>query len=360
MSSAPNIPIRNIYYMLAYAFKTLRHSEYATCATEDFDNIHTLFAAILSMGVSRQLKHGLYREYVGKVEDLNVLRGKINMPGTISHRMSRTPRITCEYDELSANNLLNQILKTAALLLIRSPRVAAHYRSALKRQMLFFSEVDTCQPQTIRWSDIRLSRSNQSYRMMLGVCQLLMTGMLLTTEDGQHCVAHMLTDEQMHNLYERFVLSYYQQEFPMLRARSQRIDWAIDEGERAFLPGMYSDISLANGNTELIIDTKYYGRTLQSFQGRASIHSGNLYQIFAYVKNRHATCPVGTQVSGMLLYARTAEELQPDCTFQMSGNTINVQTLDLNQEFSAIADALDAIAWQHFQQVRAGAARAGA
>lgn len=51
---------------------------------------------------------------------------------------------------------------------------------------------------------------------------------------------------------------------------------------------------------------------------------------------------------------RTVEDLQPDCTFQMSGNTISVQTLKLNQEFSAIADVLDLIAWKHFQQIRAG------
>lgn len=354
MNSTANIPVRNIYYMLAYAFKTLRHSEYARCATEEFDNIHTLFAAILSMGLSRQLKHGLYREYVAKAEDLSVLRGKIAMPGTIRHRMQHAPRIACEYDELSENNLLNQILKTSALILVRSPRVAAQYRSALKRQLLFFSEVNTCEPQAIRWPEIRLNRSNQRYRLMLGVCQLLLTGMLLTTEQGRHRLARVLTDEQMHSLYERFVLSYFQQEFPQLRARSQRIDWAIDEGNRALLPGMYSDILLSLGNAELIIDTKYYGHTLQSYRGRVSIHSANLYQIFAYVKNRQAICSSGTQVSGMLLYARTAEELQPDCTFQMSGNTVSARTLDLNQDFSMISCALDAIVEEHFGYLRGG------
>lgn len=348
MNSAANIPIRNIYYMLAYAFRTLRHSEYAACATEEFDNIHTLFAAILSIGLSRQLKHGLYREYVANTEDLSVLRGKIAMPGTIRHRMQRGPRIACEYDELSENNPINQILKTSALILVRSPRVAARYRSALKRQLLFFSAVDTCEPQAIRWSDLHLNRSNQSYRLMLGVCQLLLTGMLMTTEEGEHHLAHMLTDEQMHSLYERFVLAYFQQEFPQLWACSQRIDWAIDEGDRAFLPGMYSDVSLSFGNTELIIDTKYYAHTLQSFYGRASIHSGNLYQIYAYVKNRQAACSPGTRVAGMLLYARTAKTLQPDCSFQMGANTISVRTLDLNEDFPSIANALNAIVQDYF------------
>ena len=42
----------------------------------------------------------------------------------------------------------------------------------------------------------------------------------------------------------------------------------------------------------------------------------------------------------MLLYAKTDEQLVPDNTFQMSGNTISVKTLDLNQDFIHIAKQL--------------------
>lgn len=49
-------------------------------------------------------------------------------------------------------------------------------------------------------------------------------------------------------------------------------------------------------------------------------------------------------VSGMLLYARTDEEVLPDNTYKMSGNTISVKTLDLNQDFELIKGQLDEIA----------------
>lgn len=49
----------------------------------------------------------------------------------------------------------------------------------------------------------------------------------------------------------------------------------------------------------------------------------------------------GEKVSGMLLYARTEEEIQPDNTYQMSGNRISVKTLDLNIEFERIAEQLN-------------------
>jgi len=56
----------------------------------------------------------------------------------------------------------------------------------------------------------------------------------------------------------------------------------------------------------------------------------------------------GHQVSGMLLYAKTDEDLVPDNVYQMSGNQISVKTLDLNQEFSEIQNQLNKIVKDHF------------
>lgn len=44
------------------------------------------------------------------------------------------------------------------------------------------------------------------------------------------------------------------------------------------------------------------------------------------------------EVSGMLLYAKTDEDIQPDNVYQMSGNQISVKTLDLNLPFQIYPD----------------------
>ena len=59
------------------------------------------------------------------------------------------------------------------------------------------------------------------------------------------------------------------------------------------------------------------------------------------MKNKAAA---GGEVSGMLLYARTDEVIQPDNTYMMSGNKISVRTLDLDREFRDIAKQLNGIA----------------
>jgi 5-methylcytosine-specific restriction enzyme subunit McrC len=82
-----SIFIKNVYYMLSYAFSVLSQSNFANIAAEEFENIHNLFAAILVKGISQQLKHGLYREYLNKTEDLPVMHGKIDMTGTIKKQL---------------------------------------------------------------------------------------------------------------------------------------------------------------------------------------------------------------------------------------------------------------------------------
>lgn len=344
-----SIFIKNIYYMLSYAFTTLDQGGYEDVATEEFENIHNLFAAILSKGIGRQLKQGLYREYLNLKEDVPVVRGKIDMPGTIQNRLARKRVLTCEYDELSENNLLNQILKITVMILLRHSRVSQEYKNDLKKEMLFFSNVDTIDPNSIRWSAIRFQRNNNTYRMLISICQLILDGMLLTTDSGEYRLASFVDEQRMNRLYEKFILEYYAKECPQVKATASQIQWTLDDGIGTMLPVMQSDIMLSQGSTVLIIDAKYYTHTTQTQYDVHSLHSGNLYQIFTYVKNKDTEFGDATHtVSGMLLYAATDEAVQPDNSYLMSGNRISVKTLDLNRDFSEIAAQLNAIVDDHF------------
>lgn len=351
MTKDKSIFIKNIYYILSYAFNSLNLCDEDEISTEAFENIHNLFSAILAKGIGYQLKRGLYREYQNCKENLAVVRGKIDISGTIHHRLSRKRMVSCEYDELSENNLLNQILKTTVMLLLRHADVKAEFKSDLKKEMLFFSNVDMIEPASIRWTAIRFQRNNSTYRFLISLCQLIIEGMLLTTDSGEYRLNSFIDEQRMNRLYEKFILEFYIRHYPDLNVSSSKIMWAVDDGYRTMLPAMQSDIVLARkkDNTILIIDAKYYTSTLQTHYDVQTLHSANMYQIFTYVKNTEAVYGEEKHnVSGMLLYARTEEEIQPDNTYQMSGNRISVKTLDLNTEFDEIVEQLRAIVQEHF------------
>ena len=330
--------------MLSYAYQGLRETGYKSVATEDFDNIHDLFAAIIARGVSSQVKRGLHREYVPQEEALPGLRGQIRVDESIKRQVLSQGKLVCSYDEFTEDSPHNRVLKATMLMLLRHGEIKLENKQVLRKLLLFLSNITEIVPTAIRWDSLKYHRNNASYRMLMGVCRLAIQGLLLTTDAGNHKLASWLQDEAMHLLYEKFVLSYYQQHHPEFTPKVAFIKWDLwGDGAKTYLPVMKTDITLSNGDRRLIIDTKYYGHTMQvnSRYDSTTFISSNLYQIFTYVKNSDKG---GTgKVAGVLLYAKTEEDVTPNDDYNMSGNRISLKTLDLNRDWSAITEQLETL-----------------
>ncbi|MDY2778030.1 MAG: 5-methylcytosine-specific restriction endonuclease system specificity protein McrC [Collinsella sp.] len=336
--------------MLAYAFHVLHERGYRSLSTEEFSNTAELCAAILVRGVSLQIRRGLGRAYVDRESALSTLRGKIDISESIKTRSILRCQMVCRYDEFSVDTRMNQILKATMRLLLRSD-IDKGRKKELKGLLVYFDEVDDIELATVDWN-MRFDRNNQTYRMLMGICWLVSKGLLQNQADGTSRLMDFLDEQRMSRLYEKFILEYYKREHPELNCRASNITWALDDGFDAMLPMMHSDITLTGEGATLIIDAKYYSHSMQRRFDKLSVHSGNLYQIFAYVKNMEAgLAATGSshKVSGMLLYAKTDEEVQPNGVYQMSGNQISVMTLDLDQPFEVIQAQLDDIVAAHFQ-----------
>ena len=341
------IPIRNVYYMLSYAFQILHEQGYSNIATEDFDNAADLFAEILSKGIALQLKHGLNKDYIEIDEPLSAIRGKINISESIKTRCITKSQLVCAYDDFTENSYFNKILKTTVLLLLKA-NITKSRKKELKNLMLYFSNVDTLDIHNINWR-INYNKNNQSYHLLLSICNLVIKGLIQTQADGTIKIMNYIDEQRMCRLYERFILEYYRKHYPSISANAEQIPWQLDDNSSEMLPIMQSDIMLKQGNQVLIIDAKYYTHTLQFQYNTHTLHSANLYQIFTYVKNKEFELKDGEhKVSGMLLYAKTDEEIQTNNTYSMSGNRIDVRTLDLSCDFSAIKAQLDSIVKEFF------------
>lgn len=343
------IRVQNIYHMLAYAFQVLREQGYRDVATEEFPNTAELCAAILICGTNSQVKRGLGREYIDRTSALSTLRGKFEMTDSLKTRSVLRRQTVCSYDEFSIDTPMNRILKATIMLLLRS-NTSKERKRKLKRLLAYFGDVSDVDLATVNWQ-MRFNRNSQTYRMLITVCWLVAKGLLQTQEDGTTRFSDFLDDQRMSRLYEKFILEYFKREHPELDVGAPHINWALDDGVDDMLPTMRSDIVLSLGETTLIIDAKYYSNVMQHQYDTYSIHSHNLYQIFTYVKNREAElarADVPHEVSGMLLYARTDEKIQPDVVYKMSGNQISVRTIDLDVPFEDIRKQLDEIAESHF------------
>lgn len=341
------IRIQNIYYMLAYAFQVLNEHGYKSITTEDFDNTAELCAAILARGIKIQIKRGLGKEYISRTESLASLRGKIDITESIKTQALQRRQLVCSYDEFSVNSFMNRIIKSTILLLLRAD-IAKTRKKELKKLLVYFDDVAPIDLHSVNWN-MQYNRNNQTYRMLIGICYLIIKGLLQTQSDGTTKLMDFLDEQRMHRLYEKFILEYYRKEYPQITANASQIPWQLDDDMGAMLPVMQTDIMLSYGEKTLIIDAKYYAHTTQLQYDKHTLHSGNVYQIFTYVKNKEAELADRPhEVSGILLYAKTDEDIYPENEYWMSGNRIEVRTLNLDGDFSMIKAQLDGIVQKYF------------
>jgi 5-methylcytosine-specific restriction enzyme subunit McrC len=325
--------------MLTYAFRVLNKVNYKKIAVEEFAHTADLLASILIKGVNSQIKRGLGKEYIQTTAALKSPKGKINVTQSIKHQSHIKSQLICNFEVYTENTYMNEILKITMMQLLKLSEVSQKNKRELRKSLMFFSNVNQIDFRTINWSALNYTRNNSTYKMLMNICYFIIDGLLLTEKAGDYKSAKFMDDQKMHRLFEKFVFEYYRKHYPQLRVNASHIKWQVDEGDIEFLPTMQTDIVLRSAENTLIIDTKYYGETMQKSFNKKSFHSHNLYQIFTYVKNEDMTN--SGNVSGMLLYAKTDEDITPNESFRMAGNRIGVKTIDLNMEFHEIKKQLD-------------------
>lgn len=344
------IPIKNVFYMLAYAFRALDRKAYRPLESEDFANAEDLLAAILILGVEEQFKRGVSRAYIEKEAPLAAIRGRVLIEESI-RTSRRNMHLVCARDEFSVNAYMNRILVTTMQALVRSAEVSSARRKALRTSLCMLREVMPLDPRDIFWN-FRYDRNDQTYRLLMYVCRLVLEDRLPAQSDKKKPRELFDDDQALSRLYEKFIFGYFAKTHPRLHPCSRRLEWALDDDGFSLLPTMQTDVTLEDAaGRMLILEAKFYDHATVVRHEKTRLHSENLYQIFAYVKNAQASRnPALPAVSGMLLYAGTDEKIQPDVSCSMSGNRISVRTLDLNRPFGDIRARLDAIAAEYFPE----------
>lgn len=336
--------LRNIYIMLAYAFDSIEEAEAASFATEEFEHLHDLCAEIMLQGVQSQQQRGLHHNYVSHAEELSTIRGRIDFASTLSWGARSRGAVVCEYDDYVVDTLHNQVLKCVLSLLLTEGEVQTDRRWKLRDALGYFSEVSSISPYSIGWRDIHYTRMTSKYRLMHGVCRLVIEGLLQREAEKGRVLSSWLDVKAESALYERFLLRYFQQHFPQLSVGAPKVPWDIKEtiSGAEQLPSMYTDVTMSDGFSSLIIDAKYYATSMQyGRSGVPKVQSSHLYQLLSYVDNLAATG--ARNVAGILLYAKTDEAVCPDLDTTIRGHQIAAKALDLTAPWQDVQAQLNSV-----------------
>ncbi|WEV63449.1 hypothetical protein [Bifidobacterium sp. ESL0732] len=349
LTAENNVVIKNIYYMMAYAFKALQLNDYRRLTTEDFDHIDDLLAAILAIAIGTQRRRGFEREYLPVHENLHTVRGRIDVSSTARLQMTGYNGLACVYDEFSEDTYKNRVLKTTALLLIGRKDVNTARKADLKRCLIAMRDVGEVDIHRVDWARLRFHRNNASYLLLMNVCQMVIERELFNQDEGNRSLQYR-SKRKLSQLYEKFVLEYYRVHHPDISASAKTINRQA-QGNTELLPGLLTDVTLRKGKRELIIDAKCYGHILDVYYDKPIYAPKHINQIQSYVL--HEAFGNDKLVDGMLLYAKVGNEGDHDETWSELGHRFSVRTLDLDRDFAAIAADLDDIAARWLEESEA-------
>lgn len=345
MSSAPVIPIENIYYLFCYAWDRFDEAQAIPLGGEASPDLPNLLAKVLLSGTRTLFRRGLDRGYQFHDEEIATVRGRIDIGASLRLQARNVGRLHCEFDELSHDIHHNRVLKASLRRLSR----AASLDPALAHELCVtagrLSDVQDIGLTRSSFRRVQLHRNNAFYDFLLKVAELAYDCLLPDPSGQGFRFTDVLRDERkMANVFERFVRNFYRHEQNGFAVEPLTIPWdatPILDAALDRLPRMQVDVFLKSPERWLIIDTKYYRDALQRFYGAETYHSGNLYQLFSYLKNAAAAFAPTPPLEGMLLYPKVGQEL--DDRLLLQGHCVQIATINLAQSWRAIERRLLAL-----------------
>ncbi|KLI23713.1 5-methylcytosine-specific restriction endonuclease system specificity protein McrC [Brachyspira hyodysenteriae] len=349
MNNDIKIPIKNIYYMLSYAWNLWNiidedNDKKEIFGDEKFDNIYNVMAYILNMFLDKLIKRGFYKGYITLGEDLSVLKGKIDFSKSVKRNTINYKKLVCSYNILSNDILFNQIIKSTLNKLINYKNIDNDILEKLIRLNHYFIKIKNINVNNSTFKLLKYNRNNMHYKIIINICKFIHKHLIVNKNSDEYSFIDFNEEKRMHMLYEKFVLNFYKMHFRNdrnIKVKNKSINWQINNNE--YIPIMKTDTMIYNKEKCLIIDTKFYKNILIKNNDKISIRSSHLYQMFSYMSNVNKKFKT---IKCVLLYPLCSDNINKE--YKIQDKYFAVNTLDLNSDFDIIQEQLINIVKDYF------------
>lgn len=335
-----NIPIRNIYYLLSYAWNNLSEGEQISVRESDYQNTIELFARVLMNGCKQLFNHGLESNYNEIIEEYEGVKGKILFRDSLKALSFRNGKAYCEFNVYSSNTKLNQIIKATCKRIGNINGLDNTIKESVWKYYWKFRNVEDIALTINDFKSIKIHRNNKKYDILIKVSRLIFDHTSIDKEQGTYQFKDFIGNEKaMASLFESFIRNFYVKEQNRFRVKREDILWDarhIGGTGQNYLPKMQTDISLESQDRKIIIETKYYTSALSSRFENEKINSSNLYQIYSYLRNLESKedHPQNPHCEGILLYPTVDYSLNEH--YIIGTHHITIRTIDLSQDWKMI------------------------
>lgn len=113
------IPIENLYYLLCYAWGVSDQLDKVKVDGEKCHSLENLLSTVLLNACDRLLRQGLLRAYRFEEQEVEGVRGKLNLAETLKSGKHLNGRTICQVDELTQDVVINRVIFSTLKRLMR-------------------------------------------------------------------------------------------------------------------------------------------------------------------------------------------------------------------------------------------------
>lgn len=228
-----------------------------------------IFISMFLCELEALVKKGIKSDYVVLEENLNFLKGKLNINEQIKRNSVHKERFYVGYSEFLSDIKINRIIKTTLKFLYKKSNSSKNQQKI--REFLFmFDEVSTCDDYKNFFAKLVINRQVKHYEQTLLWCKIFLLGNSFTPNKGDDLGFALLFD--MNALFESYVGNFI---------KKKHVDTILQHSEKHLIEDPKSfklrpDIFL---ESKFIADTKW-----KIISSSNDISQADLYQLYAYGK----------------------------------------------------------------------------
>jgi len=331
-----SIPLKNIYFILSYAWKYYRPGDLKKLNTKDFRNETEFFAELFVIILAKYLKRGLHQDYILQRNSIQTIKGKVDFNNSMKLTSLGLKQLECQYDEYSSDNEANQLIYATMMTLLKA-NIHTDQKKSIKKKLVYFNGVSNVRVNRDLLSSVKPVRGNNTLNFLVSVSKYIHNNVGFEDQKGKFDLTDF-SRSGMGLVFENFVYNFYRIKLSSYSVRSgEMIKWDSSEQDSLY-PTMKTDITIRKEDTVLVIDTKYYQNMFNShFQSpdKQKFISNNIYQLYTYINNFKSDKPV----EGMLLYPNTSSTTVRNERI-VSGKRMLINNINLSQEWKDIETEL--------------------
>ena len=233
-----------------------------------------IFISMFLCELEALVKKGIKSDYVALEENLNFLKGKLNINEQIKRNSVHKERFYVGYSEFLSDIKINRIIKTTLKFLYKKSNSSKNQQKI--RELLFiFDEVSECEDYKNFFAKLVINRQVRHYEQTLLWCKIFLLNNSFTPHNGDDLALALLFD--MNALFESYVGNFIKKSFP--GTILQHSEKHLIEEPKSFK--LRPDIFLKG---KFIADTKW-----KIVKSKDDISQADLYQLYAYGKKHECS-----------------------------------------------------------------------